>query len=131
MSVQTTVVSLEWARWIDAEFRKLQEKVDSLVRDLGKTRNEVYQHWLIVKRLLEPRVEFEVLQWQTSHPSATETDLRKWIRSFATSDPELLLYYHAWQNLVKKRVIEMEHHGRGYPRTYSVKNLGEVAKEAQ
>lgn len=117
------VVNVKWAEQINDDFSEMKKKVDALANDFYKKRNEFYEQWLIIKKLLEPLVSLEILAWQKEHPHSTWNDLLMWVRSFATSDQELILYIRTWEVLVKKREIESEHHGRGHPITYSVKKV--------
>jgi len=118
---QQEMVSLEWAKWLNTAFLTLKKRVDSLFLDFHRESREQYERWLLLKRLLVPIVEKKVLAWQKENPHSKETDATKWIRSFATSDQELLLYTHTWHGLVKQDKIKTESHGRGIPRTYSIK----------
>jgi len=115
------IVSLEWANWMNDEFVKLKGKVDKLFVDFHRESRENFERWLLLKKLLVPLIEDEVLAWQRENPHSTEADATKWVRSFATSDQELILYSHVWYDLVKEGRIETESHGRGHPRTYLVR----------
>ena len=115
------VVSIEWAKQINKDFYELKEKLDELALDVYREKRESYEKWLIIKDVLEPFVKAKILVWQKENPHCTESNMLTWVRSFATSDQELILYSHVWYDLVKEGRIETESHGRGHPRTYLVR----------